>query len=133
MADVNLAAAGMLFGTLSPTAASVNLRPAGGGSDTNPPTVTLIAAPKLPDDTAVIRVTDDVGLRRVVLFVRWPSGWEVIHDGDGFGPNYQGGANTRNTVIAGRQYDYFVKRQPSWPSGILPLDVLAIDTSGNEA
>lgn len=78
-------------------------------------------------------VTDDVGFRRIVVRLKYPSGpWEMVHDGDNFGPNYLGAGNVRTPI--GHGFHYTLHRDGGWLVGANPrLTVYAIDTGGNEA
>lgn len=96
------------------------------------PQVVLVSPPQGVISAAtplVVDVTDTIALRRVLLVARFASFWELIHDGDRFSPAYS--EATRTPITNG--YRYQLKRQPSWPSGPLPLEVFAFDDNGFEA
>lgn len=76
-----------------------------------------------------LEVTDAFpGLRRVVLLAKFSDRWEVVHDGDDFGPQYSR-ASLREAISGG--FRFTISRVGGWPSTptILPI---ATDQSGNE-
>lgn len=77
-----------------------------------------------------LRVTDDTGLRNVILYLRFSGqqASEVVHDGCCFLAPYTQGS--RRTVIAGG-FEFSLMRQGGWP-GNPSLSVRAFDTGGNE-
>lgn len=100
------------------------------------PTVTnLTPAPgsNIVSTTALaFDVLDELdSFRRIIVAVNMPSEkvYEIIHDGDSFGPKYQNNANQRTTVTDG--YRYIVERDGGWPASP-NLVVFAIDTTGEE-
>jgi hypothetical protein len=109
-------------------------------ADTNPPVVgNFTPSPGStinPTTMLGFDVTDNAGLRRVILGVYFPGfGFqEIVHDGTSFMPNYAA-ASTRVAITNG--YRYTVQRAGGWPPAVasltLTFNVWAIDTSGNEA
>jgi hypothetical protein len=77
-----------------------------------------------------LSVTDDVQLGRVMLFAHYISHGvlEVVHDGDAFGPAYDG---ARDDIEGGYEFSDVV-RKGGWPSSP-KLIVYAVDAAGNEA
>ena len=105
-----------------------------GGGDTTPPIVTLLSPPNMselsPASEIRIRVTDNVALRRTMLIVAYGGSVFVVHDGDRFRAGFSG---TRETVVGvGQGYDYTIRRVGGWHY-TATFEVIAIDTSGNEA
>jgi hypothetical protein len=103
-------------------------------SDGVPPTVTLVSPGAgtiiVKEDAVVFRVTDDAGLRRVMVVADHSSGqFEVIHDGDQFCRGYAG--STRTAISHG--YEYTCQRDRGWPGTGLAIRIYPIDTSGNES
>lgn len=82
-----------------------------------------------PGTSISLDVTDAFpGLLRVVLIAKFSAAWELIHDGDSFGPLYSR-ASTRSSITGG--FRFVISRTGGWPSTptILPL---ASDFAGNE-
>lgn len=77
-------------------------------------------------------VLDETAIRRTLVLAKFPSRsiFEVVHDGDGFGPLYDASPNTRTAIAGGHRFT--ILRRGGWPSppSIIPH---VIDTSGNEA
>jgi len=108
--------------------------PGSGPGDTVPPVVTLISPLDgriEPSTEVVLEVTDNTGLRRVLLAARFPSNGleELVHTGDRFTARFAQGS-TRLAISGGWRYS--LKRAGGWDRN-LELDVYAIDTSGTEA
>lgn len=79
--------------------------------------------------TLVLRATDAIGLRKVLVLVRFANGtYEVAWDGAAFAPTY---AESMRTEIAGG-HEYALARKGGWLSAPR-VYVHAIDRSGNEA
>lgn len=76
-----------------------------------------------------IRVTDLVGLRRVILHAEFAGrrGKEVVHDGDGFSDLYLG--STRSMTVDG--WEYSLTRDGGWP-GSPRIRAIAINLQGIE-
>lgn len=119
------------FTGMVPPAYEGNVQAIGIVVDNIPPVVTLVAGPLTPTDPIHFTATDNILLRRVVVIAKFIEAgfWEVIHDGTNFGPGYEGGSRT--ALPSG--FEYIVTRRAGWPSGSLQLEVIAGDTSGNEA
>jgi hypothetical protein len=98
-ADVELSAT-----TTADTAPSITIVSPTVGSELN------------PSSTIVIRVTDDVGLGGVPIYVSFPeeSGYKptYVHDGDGFHPDFAG--STRAAISGG--YEYQIRYTGGWPA-----------------
>lgn len=76
----------------------------------------------------VIDVTDDLGLRRVIIAARFPDGTaELVHDGDLFSTRY---ASSSKTAISGG-FRFTLRRQGGWFASPT-IQVFPFDTSGNE-
>lgn len=76
----------------------------------------------------VIDVTDDLGLRRVIVAARFPDGTaELVHDGDLFSTRY---ASSSKTAISGG-FRFTLRRQGGWFASPT-IQVFPFDTSGNE-
>ena len=77
-------------------------------------------------------VLDDSGIfRRVLLAANFPNAgvYEIIHDGDSFGPQYSSPENSISAITGG--YHFSVVRYDGWPASPL-LRVFAIDREGLE-
>lgn len=118
--------------------------------------IDLAAPDPTPDDTAPVisnvspaagstitrqqtwscRVTDDVGFRRIMLWVLFTDsqgnerGREVVWDGTEFAAAYRT-LSSRTEVTAGTVYDFSLRRNGGWPWHP-EIYAAAIDTSGNE-
>lgn len=108
-------------------------------SDLEAPQVTRLSPPEdaaLEQTTpVVIEVRDNNELRKVVVHARFPglALEEVIYRGNGFAPNYATFSTVAITDDAGDQvYTFTIRRTPGWPSSPT-IDVIPIDTAGNEA
>jgi hypothetical protein len=111
----------------------------GSTKETNPPVVSNLAPTAgtaiSPNQAINFDVTDDNGLRRVMVIADFPATGtsgairEVIHDGTQWGPNYNLAPNTVAAISGGSRY--YILRNGGWPTAptITPY---AIDTSGNE-
>lgn len=76
----------------------------------------------------VIDVTDDLGLRRVIIAARFPDGTaELVHDGDAFSTRYA--SSGRSTISGG--FRYTLRRTGGWFASPT-ISVFPVDTSGNE-
>jgi hypothetical protein len=79
--------------------------------------------------SVTFEVTDTFpGLRRAMVIAKFDAEWEVVHDGDSFGPKYSR-ASVREAISGG--YRFRISRIGGWPSSptLLPI---AIDQAGNE-
>lgn len=87
------------------------------------------------NDSWSARVTDNVGFRRIMLWVKLTDasgnerGREVIWDGSEFAGAYS--TSTRTEVTAGKVYDFVIRRNAGWPFNP-SIRASAIDTAGNE-
>ena len=108
----------------------------GSSGDVTPPVVTIVSP---TPGTGILRtqpitfdVTDETGFRRVMVLASFPSKgiYEVIHDGDRWGPHYDVSPNARTDIAGGHRFT--VLRRGGWPAApsILPMP---IDVGGNEA
>lgn len=105
---------------------------ASGASSGNPPAVSVVSpvvGTVATDGAITLDVTDDTGLRRVVIVARFAELGieEVVHQGDRFAARYAG----TETSIAGGSRIAFT-RIGGWPAPPV-IDVYAVDTSGGEA
>lgn len=105
----------------------------GTGGETTPPVIDnfspAVGTPLARSDTVSFDVTDNVALRRALVLVTLAGETYCVHDGFTFRGEFSN-LSTRSVIAGG--YHYTVKRNGGW---IEPPDfeVLAIDTSGNEA
>lgn len=103
--------------------------------DRSPPTIQnfspAVGTPIQPDSTISFDVTDNSGLRKVLIAVSFNNviGVEVAYDGTIFRPPYASGSS-RTTISGGSRYA--IKRDGGWPAAPT-FEVFAIDTAGNEA
>lgn len=106
--------------------------------DVEPPAITNVVP---PDGTSLrfsqsvsLDITDNSGeFRRIILAVSFPGLgiYEIVHDGDVFGPNYNDTAlNSRVAIDSG--FHYVLLRRGGWPASP-SLRTFAIDEGGNEA
>lgn len=115
------------------------IAPGSGPIGGTPPVVTVISptpgATIGKNEPWVVDVTDESGLlREVVLLAKFPDLgiWEVVHDGNDFGPLYPAGRNERVPISLG--YRFTMNRRGGWPAGgPATLRAIAIDTTGDEA
>ena len=104
--------------------------------DTTPPIITIVSpAPGtslLRFTPLVLRVTDNVALRRVFIFMRFADSevWETVHDGDNFSPTFPTPDNTRTVITGPNGYEFNLLRLGGWPE-TPELHVIAIDAAGN--
>ncbi len=78
-----------------------------------------------------IIVTDGFELTDLSLPASYENILEVIHNGEGFGPLYQGVTNVRTSILNG--YHYVILRDGGWIPGVSPvLTPYAIDQTGSE-
>lgn len=107
--------------------------PSGGGTDTTPPTVTLVSPGQGgigPDSTIVVDVTDAGGLRLVVLSAEWPDiGLEEVINRGAFSTKYAG--SSMAPISGGMRLSF--KRAGGFPEGTMKLHIDVVDQSGNEA
>jgi len=105
----------------------------GAGGDVTPPTIgNFDPAPgsTIESNTPIaFDVTDDQALRRVAIVVTQRDQKLVVHDGDGFSSGFRN-YSTRTPTSGGWRYS--VRRDGGWLSTPV-FEVIAIDTSGNEA
>lgn len=103
-----------------------------GSDDVTPPTVTVVSpAPgaELARNGAVtFDVTDDLGLRDVVVWVEIAGAWEVVYGGAvaGFAPAYS--SSSKSPISSG--FQFVVRRAGSWIASPT-FHALAFDTGGN--
>lgn len=119
-----------------PAALLWDASPAG---DLVPPVVTRLSpaanAELAPSTPVRIEVRDDVALRKVVIHARFADLGleEVVYRGNGFAPNYATFSTVTETADNGDQvFTFSIRRTPGWPSSPT-IDVIPIDTGGNEA
>lgn len=90
----------------------------------------------------VFRVKCVVALRRVVVRATYANrdGWDFLHDGAQFGPNFRGEANTRVTVsgVEGFPfvYEFEVMRDGGWPGQpivtVYPVNIVGTEDEGQD-
>jgi hypothetical protein len=108
--------------------------PVAGPADATPPVVSNVSPPTgtplARTSPVFLDVTDELGLRRIVLVAKFSTGWETVYDGTGFSPAYAAGS-TVAVLIVGRSYRFRLRRTAGWPSApsIVPY---AFDGGGNE-
>lgn len=104
---------------------------ASGASAGNPPAVSVVSpvGTVATDGAITLDVTDDTGLRRVVIVARFAELGieEVVHQGDRFAARYTG---TATPIASGSRIAF--TRIGGWPAPPV-IDVYAVDTSGGEA
>ncbi len=112
----------------------LDIRPSVGGvADTTAPTLTNVSpasgATIGAGDSITFDVTDETGLREVIVGVEFLSSgaYEFAHDGTSFAQSYR--ASTRTAISGG--FRYVLQRSGGWPSSPR-IQIFAIDTSGNE-
>lgn len=90
-------------------------------------------SPLDPHSTIELTVAENVDLSALVLLARFRSlGLEDwIWNGDRFGAAYASSTYSRQLLGGLVVYRFFLRRTPSWPAAPA-IDVVAIDTSGNE-
>lgn len=109
----------------------------GGNVDTTAPVISNVtptsATNILGTQVVSFDVTDsESGFRRIIIKMFYDDGtWDLVHDGDNFGPKFQGAANTRTGIARG--FHYTILMDGGWKIGNNPhLTPYAIDTGGNE-
>lgn len=78
-------------------------------------------------------VTDSESpFRRIIIKMFYDDGtWDLVWDGDAFGPKFQGASNVRTPIVQG--YHFTILMDGGWKIGNNPhLTPYAIDTGGNE-
>lgn len=111
--------------------------PGSGGGGGAAPVVTLISPTDggslNPDQSVTVDVTCTATLKRAILMAIDLDArlYEVVHDGDSFGAQYQGPTNSRTAISGG--FEYVFARDAGWPEGTsLTLKVIAYDNTGTE-
>lgn len=102
-------------------------------TDTTAPTVTIVSPPAGgligPTEDIVVEAADETALRRVVLLAKYtPYQPEVIWDGYSFQRPFVASSH----VGVGTAIQFTITRTGGWPASP-SLQVIAIDTAGNEA
>jgi hypothetical protein len=103
------------------------------GADATGPLIVLVSpSPNEPitkDTVIVFDVLSTIELQRVIIYVVFTTLnlWEVVYDGDAFGPSFSNATNTVTTVAGGREYRLL--RDGGWPQTPV-LRVFALDASG---
>lgn len=121
-------------GTADVDTFDVTIPGGGGGGDTTPPTITFISP--MPGQSITrqsiitVQATDDVAMRRVFIYANFtkPNSWEVIYDGENFGPAYQGPNNTVTSISGG--YEFRILRDGGWQQ-TPDIRIIPIDAAGN--
>lgn len=104
-------------------------------SDATPPVVDNVDPPQdsaiVPRQVVSFDVTDDTGLfRRILVAALFSNGiYEVVHDGDNWGPAYTVASNTKEAIADG--FHFAVLRNGGWPAPPT-IRVFAIDQGGGE-
>lgn len=102
-------------------------------SETTPPVIDNfdppVGTPLARSDSVSFDVTDETALRRVLVLVSLGGSTYCVHDGFSFRDEFTN-LSSRSAISGG--YRYTVKRNGGWTSPP-EFEVLAIDTSGNEA
>ena len=104
-----------------------------GTDDTSPPEVTVESpspgAELARNGAVTFTVTDNVGLRDVVVWVAIAGAWEVVYGGaaSGFSPAYE--ASTKSPISSG--FRFVVSRAGGWTASPT-FHALAFDTGGNQ-
>jgi hypothetical protein len=98
--------------------------------DVTPPQVSAVTTGAIAKRTPVVfDVTDETGLRRVIVMASYRGSVYVVHNGDAFCAGFSAGS-TREAITGGWRYS--VRLDAGW-SAPVTFSVAAIDTSGNEA
>jgi len=92
----------------------------------NPP----VGTPLVRSDSVSFDVTDNRALRRALVLVTLDGETYCVHDGFAFRGEFANPQSSRTPIVGG--YHYIVKRNGGWTTPPT-FEVLAIDTSGNEA
>lgn len=108
-----------------------------GNKDITAPIITNVtpasAANILKTQVVSFDVTDSESpFRRIIVKMFYDDGtWDLVHDGDNFGPKFQGPSNTRTGISHG--FHLTILMDGGWKIGNNPhLTPYAIDTGGNE-
>lgn len=107
-----------------------------GSRDLTPPVisnVTPVGANIQPTTVVGFDATDtESPFRRIIIKAHYVDGtWDLVWDGDQFGPKFQGASNTRVALSMG--YRFTILKDGGWTVGNgLTLTPYAIDTGGNE-
>lgn len=101
------------------------------GDNTVPQVVATPASgtPISPSDAVQLDVTDETGLRRVIIMVQISNERYVVHDGDVFCGFF---SNLSSRVAIPGGWRYSIKRSGGWSSSPA-FYVSAVDQGGNEA
>lgn len=113
-----------------------SIPPGGGGGGGTPPVISNIT----PTTGTTIERTDfiefdvtdvDSDIRTVIIMARWSTEdpWEVVFDGDSFGPAYD--TFSIRTVIA-EGFHFKCKRALGWKSSSIDFKAVAVDVTGLE-
>lgn len=109
-----------------------------GSKDITPPIISNVtptsATNILKTQVVGFDVTDtESPFRRIIIKMFYDDGsWDLVWDGDAFGPKFQGASNTRTVILRG--YHFTILKDGGWTIGNNPhLTCYAIDTGGNEA
>lgn len=104
-----------------------------GSGDTTDPVIgsfdPAVGTPLERNDPVSFSVTDETALRRVAIFVTHNDQTLVVHDGDSFRGEFSN-YSSRAVILNGWRYS--VRRNGGWITAAT-FEVIAIDTSGNEA
>lgn len=121
------------YGT--PDASTFDITIGSASSDPVKPVITIVSPAEgstlLRTTPIVADVTDNGVLRRVFIYAVFPGqlAWEVVHDGEAFGPTFTGPANTRTSITGGYQFNLL--RDGGWPASP-ELRIIPIDAGGNQ-
>ena len=115
----------------------VSMNPSTGGPSPAPLIENVLPVPtgSRIDPTQVVEldITDESdSFRRIILVIEFTNHKvkEVVFDGLGFGPMYQGSGNAQNPIFNG--FHFTLQRDGGWLTGPMVMTPFAIDTSGSE-
>ena len=108
-----------------------------GTKDVTPPIITNVTPTNLSNINPLTVISFDVTdsespFRRIIIKLFYADGsWDMVWDGDNFGPKFTNGSNVHVTIYQGHRFS--IRRDGGWVVGnSVHLTPYAIDTGGNE-